>query len=354
MKLITCFLVMANILFSQSNETMRVKVDSLFSEYNKPAGSGAALMIINKGEILYKKGYGFANLEDKIYITPQTNFRLASVTKEFTAASIMLLIERGKLDYTDNLQSIFPDFPDYGKNITIKNLLTHTSGLIDYEDLIQDTVTVQVSDQDVMNMMKSLDSTYFVPGSKYQYSNTGYAILSLVVEKKSGKSFSQFLEENIFEPLGMNNTVAHQEGISIVKNRAYGYERQDSGWVRKDQSITSAVLGDGGIYSSIEDLYKWDQSLYTNEILSDESRHVAMTRAALSNGDKIDYGYGWHLKTYNGDEIVFHTGSTQGFRNVIYRIPSKMFTVIILTNRNEGEMENLAEKIVDVYLYPQE
>ena len=341
---------MTNILFPQTNETIQSKVDSLFSDYNKPGYPGAALMIISKGKIFYERGYGFADIENKIHITSQTNFRLASVTKEFTAASILLLIERGELDYDNNLKNIFPGFPDYGKNITIKNLLTHTSGLIDYEDLIPDTVTVQVSDQDVLNMMKQVDSTYFVPGSKYKYSNTGYAILSLVVEKKSGEKFPQFLKENIFEPLGMNNTVAHQEGISVVKNRAYGYERKDSAWIRKDQSVTSAVLGDGGIYSSAADMYKWDQSLYTNKILSDESRQDAMTFATLINGDKIDYGYGWHLKTYLGNEIVFHTGSTQGFRNVIYRIPSKEFTVIILTNRNEGDMENLAEKIVDIYL----
>jgi CubicO group peptidase (beta-lactamase class C family) len=147
----------------------------------------------------------------------------------------------------------------------------------------------------------------------------------------------------------MNSTIAHEEGISVVKKRAFGYERDDHGWLRKDQSITSAVLGDGGIYSNVEDMRKWDQSLYSDYILSDDLRKESMTRAVLTNGDKIDYGYGWHLKTYRGAEIVYHGGSTQGFRNVIYRIPSKQFTIIILTNRNEGEPEKIADKIFDIY-----
>src|SRR5690606_16771362 len=147
-----------------------------------------------------QKNYGLANLEEKIPVTPQTNFRLASVTKQFTAASILLLSEGGKLSFDDNLQKIFPELPEYGKKIKLRNLVNHTSGLIDYEDLIPDTVTIQVMDADVLKMMMEQDTTYFEPGSKYQYSNSAYAVLAMVVEKISAISFPEFLKKNIFDP----------------------------------------------------------------------------------------------------------------------------------------------------------
>ena len=324
-------------------------VDSLLAEYsgNVP---GASLTVIHNGKVVYKHSYGMADIEKGIPVTAKTNFRLASVTKEFTAAAIMLLVKKGKLGFEDNLTKIFPGFPEYGKKITIADLLNHTSGLIDYESLIPDTDTVQVTDKDVLAMMMKQDSTYFQPGSKYQYSNTGYALLAMIVEKVTGKPFAAFLKKNIFKPLGMNNSIAYQKGISEIKNRAYGYSRKDGGFSRDDQSVTSAVLGDGGIYSSVNDLFKWDQSLYTGKIVPLKMKEKSFTRGILNNGEKIDYGFGWHLKKFKGHEVVYHTGVTRGFRNIIYRIPFLKFTVIMLTNRNEGDSESLAEKIVSLYL----
>lgn len=328
-------------------------LDSLFLAYSQDQCPGASVLISENGKIVFEHGFGFANLEDKITVSPNTNFRLASVTKQFTAAAILILIQKGVCRLDTKLTDIFEDFPDYGKKITIENLLNHTSGLIDYEDLIPDTATIQVKDADVLRMMYGVDSTYFEPGTLFKYSNTGYALLAMIVERISGKSFAQFLAENIFKPLEMKSTVAHEDGKSVVEHRAFGYERTDAGWIKKDQSITSAVLGDGGIYSNVEDLFKWEQSLYTNKILSDELRNEAMTRARLNNGEEVDYGFGWHLKTYKGEEIVYHSGSTQGFRNVIYRVPSKNFCVIILSNRNEGEPEKIADEIFDIYFVKQ-
>ncbi|HEY4756904.1 MAG TPA: serine hydrolase domain-containing protein [Ignavibacteriaceae bacterium] len=325
------------------------KVEDLFSDYRAGESPGASVLVAMNGKIVFVKTYGYANLEEKIFVETKTNFRLASVTKQFTAAAVSILVQRELLNLETKLTDIFTDFPAYGNKITIKHLLTHTSGLIDYEDLIPDTTTIQVKDADVLRMIITQHDNYFEPGTQFKYSNTGYALLLLMVEKISRISFAKFLEENIFKPLQMNNTVAHEEGISVVNNRAYGYVRTDTEWMRKDQSITSAVLGDGGIYSNVKDLFKWDQSLYTNGILSDDLRLISMTRAILKSGEKIDYGYGWHLKSYKGNEIVYHGGSTQGFRNVIYRVPSKKFTVIILTNRNEGEPEKIAERIFDLY-----
>lgn len=350
--LIIFVIVISSVIYSQQTKKENLMMDSLFEKYDLPNSPGASVAVIKDGKIIFEKRYGLADLEDNIPVKPNTNFRLASVTKQFTATAVLLLIERGKLKFDETLTDIYPNFPDYGKKITIKNLLNHTSGIIDYENLIPDSVTVQVSDNDVLKMMMKQDSTYFETGSKWQYSNTGYALLSQIVEKISGKTFPEFLKENIFDPLDMENTVAHLEGKDIVTNRAYGYDKTDSGWVRKDQSVTSAVLGDGGIYSNIKDMYKWDQSLYSDKILDDEYRNASMTRGTLNNGDKIDYGYGWRLTNYNDKEIVYHTGSTQGFRNIIYRIPSEKFTVIILTNRNEESefvTKGLAEKVVDIY-----
>ena len=352
-KIITAFFIfilMTNFIYSQNPNDKTKMINSILSEYNKTKSPGAALMIIKNGKIIYEHCYGLSNLEENIPIKPNTNFRLASLTKEFTATAIMILIKEGKLNFDEKLTDIYPNFPSYGNKITIKNLLNHTSGLIDYESLIPDTATIQVKDKDVLEMMMKQDSTYFEPGTKYQYSNTAYALLSQIVEKISGKSFAVFIKENIFVPLQMKNSLAYEKGISEVSNRAFGYSKKDSGFIRTDQSLTSAVLGDGGIYTSIKDMYKWDQSLFTEKILPKKFIQASFTRGKLNSGERIDYGFGWHLKTYKNHEVVYHTGSTIGFRNIIYRIPDLKFTIILLTNRDEGDTEKIAEEICDLYL----
>ena len=312
------------------------KMDELFSDYNTPDRPGAAVMVIKDGDVIFKKGYGLANIEKNLPVAGTTNFRLASVTKQFTALSILMLIERGKLKLETSLKDIFPDFPEYGNRITIKNLLQHTSGLIDYEDLIPDSATVQVKDKDVLELIIKIDSTYFQPGSQHQYSNTGYALLALTVEELSGKPFRDFLRDNIFQPLGMNNTIAFENNINEITNRAYGYIIKNNVIELTDQSITSAVLGDGGIYSSLNDLYKWDQALYTSKLIDKKYLDESWTRGKTNSGVEFQYGYGWRLEKYNDIEVVYHTGSTKGFRNIIYRMPENNFTIVILTNRDAG------------------
>ena len=209
-----------------------------------------------------------SNLEYNIPVTPSSIFQVGSIAKQFTAMCVMILKEQGKLDYDQTLKDFFSEFPDYGSEITIRHLLNHTSGLIDYESLIPDTTTIQVLDKGVLSMMMDQDSTYFPPGTQYRYSNSGYAVLAMIIETISGQSFAEFLKQNIFKPLEMTNTVAYEKGISEVKYRAYGYANENGKLVLKDQSLTSAVLGDGGIYSSIDDLFKWDQALYTDKLVS--------------------------------------------------------------------------------------
>ena len=325
-------------------------IDSLLSDYDLVEGPGAAVMIIKDGEILFSKGYGLANLEEEIPNTNETNFRLASITKQFTAMCIMILINHGELDFESTLTDIFSAFPSYGNNITIRQMLNHTSGLVDYESLIPDDATEQVSDLDTYTMMLGLDSTYFTPGTNYRYSNTGYALLAMIVEEKSGFTFAEFLEENIFLPLGINNSVAHQNGISTVSNRAYGYSQNDGEYSRDDQSLTSAVLGDGGIYTSLKDMFHWDQSLYTDTLVPIEILNEAFTSGELSNGEKTGYGFGWRMDTYLYRNRAHHTGSTRGFRNVFMRFPDQQISILILTNRNSGRPINIAEKIAD-YLF---
>ena len=325
-------------------------VDQLFLPYADRDVPGAAVAVIKNGTPIFSKAYGMANLEENEPMTTGHNLRLASVTKQFTAMSIMMLVERNLLSYNSALRFIFPSFPEYGNRITIRHLLQHTSGLVDYESLIPDTATIQVLDQDVLTLMMLQNSTYFTPGSEYRYSNTGYALLALVVEKLSGVSFAEFLKENIFTPLTMTNTVAYENGKSAVANRAYGYAATDSGFVFRDQSLTSAVLGDGGIYSSVEDLYKWDQALYTEKLITFETLTQAFTPAVLEQGQPAGYGFGWRIDEYRGHQRVHHTGSTCGFATIIQRYPEAKFTVIILTNRSEPELTDIANRLTDLLI----
>ncbi len=319
------------------------KVEQLFADYQGEQ-PGAAVMVIHKGQPILAKTFGLADLEHLTPVIPQTNFRLASVTKQFTAMAIMILVERGLLDYTTALSAVFPDFPDYGNTVTVKHLLQHTSGLIAYEDLIPDTATIPVLDEDVLTMMMGQDSTYFTPGSDYRYSNSGYAVLVMIIEKLSGLSFAGFLAENIFEPLGMSGTVAYQQGISNVKHRAYGYIVNADSLQFNDQSMTSSVLGDGGIYTSLLDLYKWDQALYTDRLMTRES----MERAFQPGLE--DYGFGWYIDDYQGHNRVYHTGSTCGFRNAYLRYTDDQLSIIILTNRRDPGVLELAEQLSELYL----
>lgn len=326
------------------------RVDRLFAGY---AGTqpGAAVLVIRNGAPVFKQAYGLANLETNLPVETQTNFRLASVSKQFTAMCIMLLVERGKLTYETSLQEVFPGFPSYGRGLTVRHLLQHTSGLIDYEDLIPDTATVQVLDRDVLGMMQAQNSTYFKPGEKFRYSNSGYAVLAMIVEKLSGQSFAQFLAQNIFVPAGMKNTIAYEQGVSEVAHRAMGYRVENGSAIFSDQSLTSAVLGDGGIYSSVEDLFKWDRILYTNQLVSAATLAQAFTPGTLNDGTKTTYGFGWFVEEYRGHQRVRHSGSTCGFRNELQRYPEDKLTVIILTNRAEPEVVELANQVADVFLF---
>jgi CubicO group peptidase (beta-lactamase class C family) len=321
------------------------RVDSIMTRYSGSV-PGASLLVIRDGKPAVRRAYGLADLEKGTKATPATNYRLASVTKQFTAAAILLLAQDKKLSLDDPVKRWLPSLPKALDSVTLTHLLTHTSGIVDYEDVMAPDARVQVHDADVLKLLESQDSTYFKPGSSYRYSNSAYALLSLIVERASGKRFASFLHERIFSPLGMKHTVAFEDGVSTVSNRAYGYRLTDSAWTRRDQSSTSAVLGDGGIYSSIDDLMKWDESLYDARLLSDESRRLAFSPHVATDKEDVSYGFGWRIT----GETLWHSGETTGFRNVIVRYPSRHLSVIILTNRNDPEPYDTALEIAKLFM----
>ena len=327
------------------------RIDSLFVNFDHPNAPGVSVMVVHNGKPVFAKGYGLANLDTKTPCTTNTNFRLASVTKQFTAMAVMILAEQKKLSLGESLNTFFPEFPEYGKAITIRHLLTHTSGLIDYEDVIPEGTTIPVLDQDVLRLLMKLDKTYFPPGAQYRYSNSAYALLALIVEARSGQTFARFLKENVFEPLKMTNTLAYEEGLSVVNNRAFGHTLKSNVWLRTDQSLTSAVLGDGGLYSSVTDLLKWDQALYKSKLVSEPMLRVAFSPLTPTDKPGRSYGFGWYVTEYRGMREIYHSGETIGFRTRIVRYPEAKFTVIILANRSDKKLDELPHQIADLVLF---
>lgn len=304
-------------------------------------GPGAALLIIQDGKPVLRQGFGFADLEAGRKVTPTTSFRLASVSKQFTATAILLLAQDGTLSIDDPIRRWLPELPVVADAITLRQLLSHTSGLYDYEDLMDPADSRQVHDRDVLRLLESEDRLYFTPGSSYRYSNSGYALLTLVVERVSGQRYADFLQKRVFAPLGMMS-IALEEGRSQVPDRAWGYSWIDGQWQRTDQSTTSAVLGDGGIYASIDDLARWDTALREGRLLGEPWRSLAVAPATPTDEADVDfYGFGWRL---HGD-LQWHSGETIGFRNVILRWPACGFSVVLLTNRNDPEPYALARRI---------
>jgi CubicO group peptidase (beta-lactamase class C family) len=345
----------------------RVKqVDGLFSALIAEREPGAAVLVVNDGGVIFERGYGLADLRSSRPIDAQTNFRLASVTKQFTAAAVMLLVRNQKLRYEDVLTEIFPDFPEYGRAITVRHLLNHTSGLPDYEDLMppadpaRPIEQVQISDTGALGLLKSQASAKFKPGEKWSYSNSGYVVLGLVVEKVSGRTFAGFLQERIFRPLKMTGTVAYVRGRNEVPNRAFGYSRDDGRWKDTDQSPTSATFGDGGVYSSLSDLLKWDEALRRHTLLTDAEMRSALTPVHAPgglptdptdpDGSAAEYGFGWFLNPWRGHARMWHDGDTSGFRTAIQRFTGDGLTVIVLCNRTDLDAPGLALKTAGLFL----
>jgi CubicO group peptidase (beta-lactamase class C family) len=349
-------------------------LDAIFSPLANASSPGLAVLVRKDGRTVFERGYGVRELRSFAKIDPQTNFRLASCSKQFTAMSVMLLVHDGKLRYDDKLTDVFTDFPAYGKAITIRNLLNHTSGLPDYEDLMAAaeqrkgatlwTPTRQIQDAEVLDLLKQEAAGKFAPDRQWNYSNSGYVVLGLVVAKISGKPFREFLRERIFAPLQMSQTVAYQRGQNEVMHRAYGYSKEGNTWKETDQSPTSATLGDGRIYSSLTDLAKWDEALAQHTLLTEKEMQPALTPAQLTSGAQpkwpansdraestpVSYGFGWFLDPYRNHYRMWHYGDTIGFHTYIVRFPADHLTIIILCDRTDLDPESLALQVADLLL----
>jgi CubicO group peptidase (beta-lactamase class C family) len=306
---------------------------------------GAGVLVVHDGLPVVRRAYGMADMENGVKAASATNYRLASMTKQFTAAAILLLMEQGKLSLDDPIRKWLPSLPAIDQPVLIRHLLTHTGGLIDYEDLILDGTRQQVHDADVLRMLEAEDKVYFPAGSAYRYSDTGYSLLSLIVARASGTDFASYLRDHIFKPLHMDGSLAFESGVSEVAHRAYGYSFEAGAWKRTDQSLTSAVLGDGGVYSSLDDLVKWDQALTDGRLLKKETLALAFAPQNETDDRNVQYGFGWRIS----GESVWHSGETMGFRNVIIRYPKQRLTVVVLTNRNDPEPYPLALAIAKLY-----
>jgi CubicO group peptidase (beta-lactamase class C family) len=340
---------------AQSNHLDKDKIeeiDNLFKKWDNPNSPGAAIGIIQNGEMVYSKGYGAANLEYNVPNTSQTAFSIASNSKQFTAASIVLLSQQGKLDLNQSLYSIYPDFPEYAKTISIKNLLHHTSGLRDYQQLAYLSglrPNDYYNDDDIMNWVIRQKELNFPAGEEYLYCNSGYWLLGQIVQEVSGLSLAEFAKNEIFDPLGMSNTHFHDDSGTIVNNRATGYGLNRSGAYVNFIS-TQENVGAAGIYTTVEDIKKWDDEFYDQKVLNDSFWKLMTSQGVLNNGEMLEYASGLMIKEYRGLKTIDHGGRLPGYWSDIIRFPEQKFTVVVFTNRSDAAATPLGYQIADTFL----
>jgi CubicO group peptidase (beta-lactamase class C family) len=319
-----------------------VKLDSLFQMFSSKSGFNGNVLISQYGEVLYKHSFGYSDLKAKTPLTLESTFQIASVTKQFTAMAIMMLHEEGKLNVTDTLQRFFPDLPY--KNITIRELLTHRSGLPEYMSFAGKHWKNRkqfMTNRDVMDMLIQVHpAKLFLPDKKYRYSNTGYVVLANIVEKASGVPFENFLEERIFHRLGMTHTFIGTFAHTVAdeyKTKGYNKNRRMAA-----EDYLSDVVGDKGIYSTVEDMYKWDQALYTEQLVHQKTLEEGFTPVSYDRRHATSYGYGWRIDMLeDGSKIVYHAGLWRGYNSLFVRRLSDKTAIIVLSNRINWSFRNI-------------
>ena len=353
--------ILASVLvFSGTNAAARTAddkktaaVDEVFEDLTKAGSPGCALGVYREGKIVYAKGYGLANLEENVAITPQSAFDIGSTSKQFTAASILLLEKRGKLSINDDIRKYIPELPDYGQKISILYLLNHTSGLRDYLTLMElagintDSVT---TDADALQIIVRQKSLNFAPGSEYLYSNTGFYLLSVIVKRASGKTLREFAAENIFRPLEMTHTQYRDDHTSLVANRAMAYDAKEKGIGYSLNVSYFEQTGDGAVHTSVEDLLKWDENFYSGQIGGKELLSEIQEQGKLNSGKLLDYAKGLAIGEYRGLRTVAHGGSWGGYRAQLLRFPEQHFSVACLCNLGSANPSSRAQRVADVYL----
>ncbi len=339
--------------FGQIKENQAI--DSLFVEWDKPDVPGCALGIIQDGKLIYSNGYGLGDLEHDIQITPTSVFYTGSVSKQFVTFSILLLEEQGKLELDDKIQKYLPDFPEYDTPLTIRHFIHHTSGVRDYLTLMYLKGRNYLDNTDVdevYQLIKKQKELNFSPGEKYLYSNSCYFMLAMIVEKAAGQSIKEFADENIFQPLGMKNTLFYDDNTDLIKNRVFSYskKRDEDGF--NNLIMRFDLVGSGGVYSCIEDLFLWDQNFYNNKLgkggqdIIDKMHEEGL----LNNGKSSGYAFALNNGTYKGLKTVSHGGSLAGYRAQLMRFPEERFSVIILANRGDANPTRKSFQIADILL----
>jgi CubicO group peptidase (beta-lactamase class C family) len=331
----------------KATKNVRHKLDSLLKRINKTQDFHGAILVAKNEKIVYNNQVGFANFKKKIPLNEESAFQLASVSKQFTAAAIMLLKERNQIQLTDTVNTYFPNFPY--EHVTIKNLLNHTAGLPKYF-WVAEHKWQQNKAPTNSEMMKLLESSnvqrFFKPGRNFDYSNTGYFVLASIVEKVSGTSFSSFLKSNIFEPLEMNHSYVYSfENDSIKENQLNGY-RLYRGWrhLKINNTINDAIVGDKNVYATIEDLFKWTLGLNTGKLLSKESLDLMYSKGETIYGRKVPYGFGFRIDT-NDQKSIYHHGKWNGFSTALTKYLEDDLIVIVLEHTSYNAMTSLNKKI---------
>lgn len=349
----------SNLLSSQTPkpalENLLARVDAIFQKMDSTVSPGCALSVMKDGKIIYERGYGMADLDHNVAITPTTVFHVASMSKQFTAASILLLAQQGKLSLDDPVRKYIPELPDFGTPVTIRELIHHTSGLRDQWDLLGlwgwryslDLIT----NDDVLYVVSRQKELNFPPGTKHLYSNTGYTLLGEIVKRVSGKSLREFTTENIYQPLGMKNTHFRDDHAEIIKNIAYGYEPA------KDTfrlSVTNFdTVGATSLMTTVEDLAQWDENFYHPRVGGPELIKQMVERGKLNNGEQLDYASGLVIGKYRGLNTVDHGGADAGYRSDMIRFPDQHFSSACLCNLATADPGELNRKVAEVYLEKQ-
>jgi CubicO group peptidase (beta-lactamase class C family) len=333
--------------------------DNIFKSAAKERSPGVAVLVSRDGEIIYENSFGYADIGNKVPVIAETKFRIGSITKQFTAAGILKLQEEGKITVNDSLSEFIPDFPR-GNEVTIHHLLTHTSGIHSFTNRpnFMKYVTMSISPEAMIDTIKNFEYD-FDPGERYQYNNSGYYILGYIIEKVSGKEYGEYLKETFFDPLGMKNTGVHGP-LLVLDNEATGYSLEE-GTLKKaiNWDMTNAG-GAGALYSTVNDLYIWNEALFKGKVLSDESLKAAFTPVVLNNNKKpegVQYGYGWLFYKIRGIDFTGHGGGLHGFLSSLSRQPENNITIAVLCNSTpppEGINPGSNANLIAEYLLWQE
>jgi CubicO group peptidase (beta-lactamase class C family) len=337
----------------EKSDSSAPAVDEVFLDFAKPDSPGCSLAVARDGRLLYEKSYGMANLELEVPLSPSSVFDIGSTSKQFTAASILFLERQGKLSVADDIRKYVPELPDYGKPITILNLLNHTSGLRDYLVLFElagENVDSVTTDEEALALIARQKSLNFDPGAEWLYSNTGYFLLSVIVKRVSGKSLRDFAAENIFQPLDMTHTQYRDTHTSLIPNRALAYDP-----VEKGQGYTLDVsyfeqTGDGAVHTTVGDLLKWDENFYSGKVGGVDFLAEMQQTGTLSSGKHLEYAKGLSVSSYRGLRTVRHGGSWGGYRAELLRFPDQHFSVVCLCNRSDGSPSRRANQVAEIYL----